>query len=344
MSSNPRPQNPVEGLLGIAAGRVTSLLLELAIEREVFAKLAGRAVPAAEIAALWDMPAPTARLLAQYLASVGLLVYRDGALANSPLAQAVLASDSEARRTIALLFRYDNITKEQLYDQLLNPPALHWYQLRDTGEITDTRPLIYQEQENWIGELAKLRHAQRVERGNELATRYDFSGHKKLMDLGGSSGGFCHGIRQRNPQLSCVVFDLPDAAQVARAKAAEEGQSEHIDVMEGSFFTHDLPAGCDVALIANVLHLWSVEDEKFILKKILDALTPGGTLLVRETYFEDDWTGSLEPVFDAFLLVGKEGQSGWQPSYAEMEQLLRDTGFVDVERRRELVLGRKPGA
>jgi SAM-dependent methyltransferase len=340
---DPRPQNPLEGLLGIAAGRVTSLLLELAIEHEVFAKLSGRAVPLAEVAGLWGMPAPSARLLAQYLATTGLLVYRDGALANGPLAQAVLTADSEARQALALLFRYD-LSKAELHDQLLNPPALHWYQLRDSGEITDTRPLLRQEQENWIGELAKLRHGQRVRLGQELATLYDFSGHRKLMDLGGASGGYCVGIRKQNPHLSSVVFDLPEAAEVATAKIAEEGESEHVEVVAGSFFTADLPAGADVALIANALHLWSVEDERFILRKIHDALVPGGALLVRETYFEDDWTGSLEPVFDAFLLVGREGESGWQPSYAEMEQLLRETGYVDVERRRNLVLGRKPDA
>ena len=337
-----RPANPVDGLLGIAAGRVTSLLLELAIEKEVFAKLKGRSVPLTDIAAEWDIPAPSARLFAQYLTAAGLLVYKDGALTNTPLTEAVLTTDSEARQTIALLFHYD-LTKEELADQLFNPPALHWYQLRDSGEITDTRPLMRQRQENWVGELALLRHGQRVRMGRDLASRYDFSAHRKLMDLGGSSGGYCVGIRQVNPQLSCVVFDLPDAAEVAETKIREEGEEQHIQVAPGSFFTTDLPADCDVALISNVLHLWSVEDERVILGKIFAALAPGGTLLVRETFFEDDWTGSLEPVFDAFLLVGKEGQSGWQPSYAEMEELLRETGFENVERRRDLVLGKKPG-
>jgi hypothetical protein len=338
-----RSANPLDGLLGIAAGRLTSLLLELAIEKEVFAKLKGRSVPLAEVAAAWEIPAPSARLIAQYLTAAGLLVYKDGALANAPLAEAALTADSEVRQAIARLFRYD-LTKAELADQLFNPPALHWYQLRDTGEITDTRPLLRQRQENWVRELALQHHGERMRMGRALAGRYDFSAHRRLMDLGGASGGYCVGIRQLNPQLSCVVFDLPDAAQVAEAKIREAGEEEHIRVAPGSFFTTDLPAGCDVALITNVLHLWSVEDQRLILSKILDALAPGGTLLVREAFFQDDWTGSLEPVFDAFLLVGREGQSGWQPSYAEMEQLLREAGFQDVERRHELVLGRKPGA
>ena len=45
--SDSRPGASLNGLLSIAAGRVTSLLLELAIEHEVFAKLRGRSVPLA---------------------------------------------------------------------------------------------------------------------------------------------------------------------------------------------------------------------------------------------------------------------------------------------------------
>lgn len=339
--------NPSQGitpntLLGLASGRLASGLLEMAVKRDLFAKLKGRQVPLDDLSEAWGIPGPSARLIAQYLTNVGLTVLRGGALSNSPLAEAALTSaDSELRRSLNLLFKYDLSTAE-LENQLLDPPALHWYQLRDGGEITDRRPLVRQDRDDWIKQLANDRHPNRIQWGQTLASRYDFSGHKVLVDLGGASGGYCVGIRKTNPHLRCVVFDLPDAIEVARQKIAEEGESEHIEAVAGSFFTTEKLPKADVALIANVLHTWSREDDRVILRKVREALEPGGTLLVRETYFEDDWTGSLEPIFDAFLLVGKEGQSGWQPSYAEMEELLREEGFEQVERRKELVIGRKP--
>jgi SAM-dependent methyltransferase len=345
-SVNPQPQ-PSQGitfnaLLGLAAGRLMSALLEIAVKREVFASLRGRSVPVDELSQLWSLPGPSARLLAQYLTNVGLLTMRDGAVANSPLAETALTSpESEPRQWLALLFRYDLSTQE-LENQLVDPPALHWYQLRDAGEISDRRPLIRQDHDQWVKQLAADRHSYRVQWGRELASRYDFSGHRVLVDLGGASGGYCVGIRKSNPHLRCIVFDLPDAIEVARQKIAEEGESEHIEAVPGSFFTTEKLPTTDVALLSNVLHTWSPEDDRVILRKVYDALEPGGTVLVRETYFEDDWTGSLQPLFDAFLLVGKEGQSGWQPSYAEMEALVRETGFEQVERRKELVIGRKP--
>jgi SAM-dependent methyltransferase len=334
----------VNTLLGLAAGRLTSGLLEIAVKRELFAKLQDKSVPLAELPQAWGMPSPSARLIAQYLTNAGLLVLRGGALSNAPLTEAALTSSgSELRRSLALLFKYDLSTTE-LENQLLDPPALHWYQLRDQGEITDRRPLLRQDRDDWVKELAAARHPNRVQWGKTLASRYDFSQHKVLVDLGGASGGYCVGIRKTNPHLRCIVFDLPDAIEVAQQKIAEEGESEHMEAVAGSFFTTEKLPTADVALISNVLHTWSQEDDRVILRKVYDALEPGGTLLVRETYFEDDWTGPLEPLFDGLLLVGKEGQSGWQPSYAEMEDMLREMGFEQVERRKDLVLGRKPAA
>ena len=43
-------------------------------------------------------------------------------------------------------------------------------------------------------------------------------------------------------------------------------------------------------------------------------------------------------MFQAFLM----GREGWQPSYSEIEDLMREVGFVDLERKFELVIGRKP--
>lgn len=342
VQTNP-PQGITPGMvLGLAAGRLTSGFLELAVRRNLFARMKGRAVPLSELPAVWEMPAPSARLLAQFLTNMGFLRLRDGALSNAPLAEAALTSeDSELYRSVVHLFKYD-LSLAEMESQLLDPPALHWYQLRDSGEITDRRPLIRQDRDDWVQQLAGARHPNRVQWGKTLASRYDFSGHRLLLDLGGASGGYCVGIRKTNPHLRCIVFDLPEVVEVAREKLAEEGESEHIETIGGSYFTSERLPTTDVALLANTLHLWSPDDDRVILRKVSEALEPGGTILVRETFFEDDWTGSPEPIYDAFLLVGKEGQSGWQPSYAEMEELLREAGFEQVERRKELVLGRKP--
>jgi hypothetical protein len=341
------PSDPAQGisltsLLALGAGRLTSGFLEVAVRRNLFGRLRGRAVPLTELAAAWEMPAPSARLLAQFLTNMGLTRLRESALSNTPLVEAALTvEDSELRNSLILLFRYD-LSAAEMESRLLDPPPLHWYQLRDSGEITDRRSLIRQDRDNWLQELVGTRHPDRIKWGKTLAARYDFSNHRVLADIGGASGGFGIGIRKTNPHLRCIVFDVPEVVTVAQAKLEEEGETEHFETVGDNYFTAEKLPETDVVLLANNLHMWSPDEDRLILRKVHSALEPGGTILIWETFFEDDWTGSPEPIFDAFLMLGKEGQSGWQPSYAEIEELLRDTGFEQVERRQGLVLGKKP--
>ena len=46
----------------------------------------------------------------------------------------------------------------------------------------------------------------------------------------------------------------------------------------------------------------------------------------------------MEAMFQAFFM----GREGWQPTYGEVEDMMGEVGFVDLERRFELVIGRKP--
>jgi len=324
----------------LAAGKAMSSLLEVALDLDLFAKLRGKSLAPKELAREWGMPETSGRFVAQCLVNLGLLTHRDGKVANATLAESYLSVDSPLRQALGMPLRYA-VSSEQLKAHLFDPPASQWYQLRDEGEVSDPRALLWQEPEGWVEKLAEQRHEMRIDRGKTLAEIYDFSGHRKLLDLGGSSGGYCFGIREKFPGLPCTVFDLPDAAKVARKKIEAAGLNREIEVVEGSIFSSDLPAGVDVVLAANMLHLWGPEDIVYILRRVHVALEEPGTVLVRESYFEDDWSGSIEAVFDGFVLLGKEGKSGWQPAYGDMERLLKEAGFRGIERRQDLVLGRK---
>ena len=140
--------------------------------------------------------------------------------------------------------------------------------------------------------------------------------------------------------MRCILFDLPTTEDFARRCVEEAGESERIRFVGGSFFEQDLPRGADLALLSNVIHNWTPEQDVFILSKIYDALEPGGTLLVKEAFFEDDWTGHVEPLFQGFFM----GRDTWQPTYGEVEAMLQEVGFVDLERRFDIfgiVIGRK---
>src|SRR5208282_5238023 len=44
-----------------------------------------------------------------------------------------------------------------------------------------------------------------------LAAAYDFSGHKRLLDVGGGAGSFLLAVLRRYPALRGTLFELPGA-------------------------------------------------------------------------------------------------------------------------------------
>jgi hypothetical protein len=325
-----------------AAGKMLSLMLELAFSMEVFDKLKEKEVTLPELAELVELPVPSTRVLAQFLCREGLLVYKDGKLSNHPYTEKFLASPGKDRKALTGIFQLQ-MNVAALKQRLQDPPPLFWYQLREEGTLSEQALLIKSKSpESFLSSFFASNHVWRLQWGEDLAARYDFSGHKLLLDIGGASGGWCIGIRKTNPHLRCIVFDLPDAREQAEQSIAEAGETEWITFEEGSFFTDDLPRGADVALLSSILHNWDLAESRIILGKAMEALNPGGTLIVREHFFEDDWDGPAEAIMDAFVMLGKEGQSGWQPSYSEVEDLMREMGFVDIERRFSIVFGKKP--
>lgn len=96
-----------------------------------------------------------------------------------------------------------------------------------------------------------------------------------------------------------------------------------------------------MALLANVLHDWGPADDRSIVARAYRALSAGGVLLVFEFFLEDDWSGPYKGLTEAMTVHGPPGQSGWQASYGEMEVLLAEVGFADLQRVPGLIVARK---
>jgi hypothetical protein len=305
----------------LAAGKITSTMLEIALEMQLFRKLDGRTLSVEELAAELALPVWSARVMAQFLCRQGLLIYRDQQLANAPGVGPFLVEDNFDRRELQAVFRF-NLTPAELKRLLLDPPRENGYE-----RLTKEQHFI-------------VVNARRIAWGEELAQLYSFKGHRVLLDVAGASGGLLVGIRKHNPHLRGILFDLPESREFAERCIAAAGDAELIEFVGGDFFNGELPRGADVALLSNVIHNWTPQQDKLILAKIHAALEPGGTLLVKESFLLDDWTAPMEGLFHAFFM----GRDTWKATYGEVEAMMAEVGFVDLERRFDVsgvVIGRK---
>ena len=100
-----------------------------------------------------------------------------------------------------------------------------------------------------------------------------------VVDVGGGNGTLVIELLQRQPQLSGVVFDLPEVAVEAKTLVEAAGLSDRCRVVPGSFFD-EVPRGGDVYLLAKVLHDWDDAAAIRILTMVRAATPDHARLLV----------------------------------------------------------------
>lgn len=188
-----------------------------------------------------------------------------------------------------------------------------------------------------------------VNQAETVANALDFSGRKRLIDLGGGPGTYAVYFCKANPQLTATIFDKPTTEPIAMNIVRRYGLEQRIDFVGGNFLLDSLPEGYDVVWISQILHGDSPADCAKLVAKAGKILNPGGLLIIQDFVLDNDRTGPVHPaMFGLNMLVGTEGGQAY--NWAEIETMMRDAGAVSVSRLDAalpmgcgILVGRMPG-
>ena len=156
-----------------------------------------------------------------------------------------------------------------------------------------------------------------------IVEAYDFSGIKKLADVGGGHGLLLAGILRSNPALQGVLFDRPEVIESLPASqfAGCEGR---IATEAGSFFER-VPDGCDAYLMKHIIHDWDDERCGIILRLVREKLPKNGRVLVCEMVVSDDPGPTPAKLLDIEMLVMTGG--GKERTHQEFADLFAASGL-----------------
>jgi len=164
----------------------------------------------------------------------------------------------------------------------------------------------------------------------EVAENFDFSPFRKMLDLGGGPATSSITFALRNPELTCVVFDLEGPLGIAREEIEKAGLSVRIKTQIGNYHEDDFGEGFDLVYVSNIIHSLSPDDTEIILKKSREAMIDGGTIVLKDFFMEDN---RIEPSFAALfsvnMLMGTEGGKSYMES--ETKEILSRCGFGDFD-------------
>ena len=168
----------------------------------------------------------------------------------------------------------------------------------------------------------------------------------KVLDIGAGSGVWSIALAQRSSSVRVRAIDWEEVLPATRRMASRCGVEDQFQFVAGDLFSADFGAGYDIAIAGHILHNEGADRSGTLLRKIYDALAPGGTAVVEDLLINDARTGPLSNLFFAVNMLVNTDQ-GDAFSGAEIMQWLREAGFeethgMDIPGPSSVLVARKP--
>jgi 2-polyprenyl-3-methyl-5-hydroxy-6-metoxy-1,4-benzoquinol methylase len=147
-------------------------------------------------------------------------------------------------------------------------------------------------------------------------------GARTLLDVGGGPGAYARALAGRG--LRVTLYDRPEVIEhVAEVYglASEPG----IELVAGDFLESLPPGPFDVALLANVTHIYGPAANAELIRRCAGALAPGGRLAVLDFV---RGISDFAPLFALTMLLSTQRGGTW--SLREYAGWMQDAGLAGV--------------
>ena len=284
-----------------------------AVELDLFSAVGDGATVAEVATRLAADPRGTGCLL-HALAALGLLEKRGESFHNGPVAARFLSAGAP----------------DDCRGALLHSAALwhRWSALTEcvrTGRPADRGPRDQLGTETFIAAM----HANSMQRAPALIAALELSGVRRILDLGGGSGGHAIALARAVPAARIEVLDLADVVPLTRRYVAAAGLADRVSTRVGDLNADDFGAGYDLVLISAICHMNGPAGNADLIRRAARSLAHGGRVVVLDHILEPDRTAPVAgAVFAVNMLVNTP--AGGNYTEAEYFGWMRAAGLADV--------------
>ena len=300
----------------------------------IFTSLAEAPATISELAARLGLDERATSVLVRLLAALRLLIARLGRYHLSAEARTYLLQSSPSYWVPMLSVSVSEWHCDRLLAKLRQRDS-------DQAAGPEGTPLVSTEgraADDWAAgrvslqrarEVAARMHAHSVPAAVGVARHYDFSGVRRVLDVGGGSGCFMAAAAQAHPHLRCTVMELPAMCEVAGGYLQAAGVSARVDTCAVDMFRQPWPGGYDAIFFSNVWHDWNVRTCQWLAARAFEALPSGGRIMLHEMLLDDDGVGPVTAAsFSLLMLLATQGQ---QFTPGELAAIVEGAGFERVD-------------
>jgi O-methyltransferase/methyltransferase family protein len=310
-------------LIEVIGGYMASQALRLAAELKIADLIHDGVTTSAELATATDSHEPSLHRLLRMLTAVGITTEPEpGTFGLSAIGEQLRSDSPDSLHAFTLFFT----------DPSLFSSWQHVGHSLKTGEDAFTQlhgknAYVYLSEHPELSQLFNYAMSQesRIAAAN-VAAGIDFTGVRKVVDIGGGDGTLLKAILTQHPDLSGVCFDSISGVAEAPKVIADAGLTDRCDVVAGDFFSA-VPGGGDLYIIKSVFQDWDNEPAAKLLRTVRAHMPAHAKLLIVGSVLTDTATTD-EPVMfltDANMLVTAGGR---ERTESEFRALLAETGFA----------------
>lgn len=303
-SSFPPPALAAELLETCAGGAAIGSALELG----VIARVTEGPVEAGTVAADCGLTEQGAESLLAALAALGLLARDD---------------DGRLRPSFSRLADFAD---------LLRPWSSLGLALRGEWRAADAATSAGAESlyPNLVGQLALLFEASAAHAAELL-----MQPSARVLDVGAGAAPWSLALAARDPGCTVTAVELPAVMPSTRSAVRAAGLEAQYVFVDRDVFELEWSErpGFDLALAANLCHLFDEEANVRLLGRLAQALRPGGTIAVVDILASELGDGPRRAALYALGLVLRTARGKIYP-YSTFRMWLNQAGLADVRRRR----------
>ncbi|EPH43986.1 methyltransferase [Streptomyces aurantiacus] len=155
-----------------------------------------------------------------------------------------------------------------------------------------------------------------------LPRTYSFAGVDTVVDVGGGTGSMLAAVLHEHPGMKGVLVEISAGIDHTMRHFKEAGVEDRVELREGSAFD-ELPEG-DAYLISCVLHAMDDEQSIKVLRRMRDAIRPGGRVVILERIVPAGNEPGLARMLDLTMMLMNGGK---ERTEQEWRTLFSASGF-----------------
>ncbi|MBC2694298.1 MAG: methyltransferase [Desulfobacteraceae bacterium] len=147
---------------------------------------------------------------------------------------------------------------------------------------------------------------------------------KRLLDIGGAHGEYSRALVQKFPGLKATILDFAGPIATAQRILKQKGNPEALELRVGDALNDNIGTGWDAVLLVNMVHLFNFKQNRKLISRIHEALSPQGVIIVVDQFMG---IGRLQDKFVSLISLNYFTLGGKCYHREEMRHLFKTAGF-----------------